>query len=506
MKKLYAALAVLAGVIVVISPPISLANKGSADVNAIAKAVTVYIRPSSGATFGTGVIINRSADLYTVLTVKHVAALNDDYTIRTEIDKTTHKAIYKSDLYDVPGFDLAILQFKSSNEYQLAKLSPNELGNLNTVFIAGYPKSFNPDGSNPVYTIVQGTVNTILPSSQVKDGYQVGYQAPGIGGMSGGPVFNDQAQLVALHGLEKPPFLLGIPLPQSWTVSLVSQLETQAQTYRQQLASRPTPTPTPVASPSPKPTPTPIASPSPKPTPKPVAVATPKPTPTPVASPSPKPTPTPIASPSPKPTPKPVAVATPKPTPTPVASPSPKPTSTPVAVAPKLPDLLSRDDLSRTQAELQGLKDQSKNLLSRVDLFRPATIQVTAPVLQQECKEIAFGGTRVKNCQYVYSNPGSVRAAQLSDYELLLQQGNAQANQNRVEQAIADYTQAINKKPDYAYAYFNRGLLLSRVGQVDQGLADLSKAENLFQSQDLPLELARVRDVIRIIKQSQRVS
>ena len=470
MKKLYAALAVLAGVIVVISPPISLANKGSADVNAIAKAVTVYIRPSSGATFGTGVIINRSADLYTVLTVKHVAALNDDYTIRTEIDKTTHKAIYKSDLYDVPGFDLAILQFKSSNEYQLAKLSPNELGNLNTVFIAGYPKSFNPDGSNPVYTIVQGTVNTILPSSQVKDGYQVGYQAPGIGGMSGGPVFNDQAQLVALHGLEKPPFLLGIPLPQSWTVSLVSQLETQAQTYRQQLASRPTPTPTPVASPSPKPTPTPIASPSPKPTPKPVAVATPKPTPT------------------------------------PVASPSPKPTSTPVAVAPKLPDLLSRDDLSRTQAELQGLKDQSKNLLSRVDLFRPATIQVTAPVLQQECKEIAFGGTRVKNCQYVYSNPGSVRAAQLSDYELLLQQGNAQANQNRVEQAIADYTQAINKKPDYAYAYFNRGLLLSRVGQVDQGLADLSKAENLFQSQDLPLELARVRDVIRIIKQSQRVS
>uniref|UniRef100_B8HSI3 TPR repeat-containing protein n=1 Tax=Cyanothece sp. (strain PCC 7425 / ATCC 29141) TaxID=395961 RepID=B8HSI3_CYAP4 len=472
MKKLYAALAVLAGVIVVISHPLSLADNGSVDINsinAIAKAVTVYIRPSSGATFGTGVIINRSADLYTVLTVKHVAALNDDYTIRTEIDKTTHKAIYKSDLYDVPGFDLAILQFKSSNEYQLAKLSPNELGNLNTVFIAGYPKSFNPDGSNPVYTIVQGTVNTILPSSQSRDGYQVGYQAPGIGGMSGGPVFNNRAQLVALHGLEKPPFLLGIPLPQTWTVSLVSQLESQAQAYRQQLASRPTPTPTPVAVATPRPTPTPVASPTPKPTPK--------PSPTPVAVTTPRPTPTPVASPTPKPTPK--------PSPTPIVTPTPRPTPTPVVVAaaPKLPELLSR-----------------------VDLFRPSTIQVTAPVLQQECKEIAFGGTRVKNCQYVYSNPGSVRAAQLSDYEQLLQQGNAQANQNRVEQAIADYTQAINKKPDYAYAYFNRGLLLSRDGQVDQGLADLSKAENLFQSQELSLELARVRDVIRVIKQSQRVS
>lgn len=47
---------------------------------------------------------------------------------------------------------------------------------------------------------------------------------------------------------------------------------------------------------------------------------------------------------------------------------------------------------------------------------------------------------------------------------------------NNYKQAIAYFTKAIELKPDYAYAYNNRGVLYSRLGNVQQAIEDMTKA------------------------------
>ncbi|MDB4162353.1 tetratricopeptide repeat protein [Saprospiraceae bacterium] len=45
--------------------------------------------------------------------------------------------------------------------------------------------------------------------------------------------------------------------------------------------------------------------------------------------------------------------------------------------------------------------------------------------------------------------------------------------------AIADYTKAIEIRPNYINAYFDRGLAKLNLGQKDSGCLDLSKAGEL---------------------------
>ena len=45
--------------------------------------------------------------------------------------------------------------------------------------------------------------------------------------------------------------------------------------------------------------------------------------------------------------------------------------------------------------------------------------------------------------------------------------------------AISCYTQAIEMKPDFGEAYYNRGLVYLRLGNKDRGIEDLSKAGEL---------------------------
>ena len=45
--------------------------------------------------------------------------------------------------------------------------------------------------------------------------------------------------------------------------------------------------------------------------------------------------------------------------------------------------------------------------------------------------------------------------------------------------AIADYDEAIRRDPEFAEAYFNRGLSYLSLGNINQGIRDLSKAGEL---------------------------
>jgi tetratricopeptide (TPR) repeat protein len=56
------------------------------------------------------------------------------------------------------------------------------------------------------------------------------------------------------------------------------------------------------------------------------------------------------------------------------------------------------------------------------------------------------------------------------------------------DQAIADYTKAIELKPDYAQAYTNRGLENEKLGQRDKAIADYHQALSLAPDTKLAQE------------------
>jgi tetratricopeptide (TPR) repeat protein len=56
------------------------------------------------------------------------------------------------------------------------------------------------------------------------------------------------------------------------------------------------------------------------------------------------------------------------------------------------------------------------------------------------------------------------------------EKGGAQLQRGNLDQAIADYTEAIQLKPNFFAAYLNRGTAQRKKGEVDQAIADYTKA------------------------------
>lgn len=189
-----------------------------------AKAVTVLIQ--NNASSGSGVLIQRQDQLYTVLTAAHVTQVNVPYTIATP-DGQKHPVV-STDIQSIPGVDLAILRFRSDRVYPVAKVgSSHSLSEGNPVYVAGFPLS-TAAITQPVYNFTDGKV-TARSSKPFADGYSIVYSNNTLPGMSGGGVFNGNGQLIGIHGrgdvdtkLESSPvnpniriktgFNLGIPI------------------------------------------------------------------------------------------------------------------------------------------------------------------------------------------------------------------------------------------------------------------------------------------------------
>ena len=57
--------------------------------------------------------------------------------------------------------------------------------------------------------------------------------------------------------------------------------------------------------------------------------------------------------------------------------------------------------------------------------------------------------------------------------------GLAHAEKGELERAIADYTQAIALKPDYADAYYKRSKAWLRLGEIEKAKADMKISSNI---------------------------
>lgn len=164
------------------------------EVNLRARQIIVRI---DGGGIGSGSIVERSSNVYTVLTNWHVVKNSGDYVIQT-IDGRKHRVAPDS-IQQLPGLDLAILKFESNQNYQIAELGDaNNLSEGQNVYFAGYPGELREE-DNRYYRFFTANLVGILPKSTDK-GYSLVYSGEAFPGMSGGPVFNKDGLMIGVHG------------------------------------------------------------------------------------------------------------------------------------------------------------------------------------------------------------------------------------------------------------------------------------------------------------------
>lgn len=152
------------------------------------------VRIQTGKSFGSGTIVRRQGQTYTVLTNWHVVAIvRGDRTIVTG-DGILHQPL------GVPrrlgDTDLAIVEFRSAIEYKVAPISAEPAAVGEPLLAAGFPAGAE------VLAVAGGFVELLLPKS-LPQGYSLGYTNEVKIGMSGGPIFNAKGFLVGINGRGK---------------------------------------------------------------------------------------------------------------------------------------------------------------------------------------------------------------------------------------------------------------------------------------------------------------
>ena len=156
------------------------------NVEQTAKSITVRIR--SWMSSGSGIILHRQGTSYTVLTAAHVVEdIQQDYRISIGSDAAQ---VTPNSIQHLPGLDLALLEFTSSETYPVADLGNSinlKLGQ--PCYIFGFP--------NKVSEFNQGQVTANL--HQVLDqGISLTCSALTSKGMSGGPMLNQQGEVIGV--------------------------------------------------------------------------------------------------------------------------------------------------------------------------------------------------------------------------------------------------------------------------------------------------------------------
>ena len=149
------------------------------EINNLAKKITVLVTNSYNN--GSGVIVQKQGNTYTVLTNCHVVEAEDTYTIETHEGKT-YALRGQPQCHD--RVDLALIQFSSSEDYTVAELGDSDsLGEGETIYVSGWQSKteYNP---KPSYRFYQGAIAGIQPDA--RKGYQLVHSATSVSGMSGG--------------------------------------------------------------------------------------------------------------------------------------------------------------------------------------------------------------------------------------------------------------------------------------------------------------------------------
>jgi hypothetical protein len=163
------------------------------EIAAKAKEFTIQI---DGEEAGTGVIIDRNGDTYTVITCWHVVEIPGNYQIVTSDDRK-HNINYQQ-IKHQSGVDLAVLEFTSDQNYSVAEIGDSQqIHESTSIYIAGYP---DPIPGIPVrrYDFGGAEINSLLTQSE--KGYAIVHNKPGTPANSGGPILDSNARLIGING------------------------------------------------------------------------------------------------------------------------------------------------------------------------------------------------------------------------------------------------------------------------------------------------------------------
>jgi tetratricopeptide (TPR) repeat protein len=166
------------------------------EVGKIAKSVTVSI--DSANAVGSGVVIKKEGSTYTVLTAAHVVRDRQAQFTLTTPDGKNHSLV-ATNIKATTDADLAIVKFQSSGNYQIAKLGNVETASEGSiVYVSGFPMATTAITAS-IYNFTEGKV-TANANRPLAGGYSLVYSNNTLPGMSGGPVFNDAGETIAIHG------------------------------------------------------------------------------------------------------------------------------------------------------------------------------------------------------------------------------------------------------------------------------------------------------------------
>jgi tetratricopeptide (TPR) repeat protein/S1-C subfamily serine protease len=171
------------------------------DLKQLAKSITVKILATNSR--GSGIIIKKEGQIYTVITNRHVIEAGAPYRIETP-DRAIHNASLLTDVnVALKDNDLALLQFSATGNYPIASLGDTStLKEGEEVFAAGYPFETEEEKTEE-FVFNPGRITYILPQA-LKGGYQIGYTNEIEKGMSGGPIFNREGKIIGLNGTHRP--------------------------------------------------------------------------------------------------------------------------------------------------------------------------------------------------------------------------------------------------------------------------------------------------------------
>ena len=169
----------------------------------VAQAITVRIE---GATQGSGVLVKRDGNRYTVLTAWHVVSgqrPGEELDIYTP-DGQRHP-LEQGSIKRLGEVDLAVLTFNSTSSYEVAPVGDTKSVSMGSaIFVAGFPL---PSSAVPL-RLLRFLKGDVIANATVAitNGYQLLYSNPTLPGMSGGAVLNAQGQLVGIHGQGEADF------------------------------------------------------------------------------------------------------------------------------------------------------------------------------------------------------------------------------------------------------------------------------------------------------------
>ena len=198
------------GIVSILIPfPVAIAQFDGSRLKAITVRIDMEKLPDDSPNIplgGSGVIIRGNGNSYIILTAYHVVMMSDrDYVIKVFNRQTPdqldsyriNRRDYSKKIKKIERIDLATIEITSNKSYETATLDPKELPKKDDIiYVAGYPLN-----NGQKYLDLDGKIFDIAPHKDKYGTLPRAYYFNNLNtstGMSGGPLVNQQGNIVGI--------------------------------------------------------------------------------------------------------------------------------------------------------------------------------------------------------------------------------------------------------------------------------------------------------------------